>query len=132
MSEDLRKTSNEYLMGKVAYDAYCGNKNINWKSKFTGADLPQFENNLPEIQEAWIESAVTVKMHTEEKQKQYCLKQDDSCHWYLLPVEFEDEFESLMEKEADDSTEIDEKFGKYKTGGGIGNIRFANPSYYPF
>ena len=51
----------EINLGKVAYDAYCGSKNINWKSKFTGASLPQFENNLTEIQEAWIECAQTVK-----------------------------------------------------------------------
>jgi len=61
MSEEKKVTISglSYELGKIAYDAYCGNKNINWKSKFTGADLPSFENNLPEIQDAWAEAAET-------------------------------------------------------------------------
>lgn len=128
MSEVLEKNK-DYDLAKVAYDAYCGSKNINWKSRFSNSDLPQFENNLPEIQEAWIESANSVKTFTEVTKEQFCFVQDSSCHWFLLPVDLKDEFEDLNEKEDWESME---KFAKYRTGGGIGNIYFSNPSHYPF
>lgn len=60
MSEQKTMNGFSYELGELAYNAYCGNKNINWKSKFTGADLPQFKDNSPEIQDAWAESAETI------------------------------------------------------------------------
>lgn len=59
MSEDV-KNSNEYLLGEVAYNAYCGSKDINWTS-YKGDKLPEFKDNLPRIQRAWIESAQETK-----------------------------------------------------------------------
>lgn len=60
MSEQKTINGFSYKLGELAYNAYCGNKNINWKSKFSGADLPQFKDNLPEIQDAWAESAEAI------------------------------------------------------------------------
>lgn len=60
MSEQKTMNGFSYELGELAYNTYCANKNINWKSKFTGADLPQFKDNLPEIQDAWAESAETI------------------------------------------------------------------------
>lgn len=33
------------------------------------------------------------------KQK-YCLRQDDDCHWYLIPIESKKYFDELMERVA--------------------------------
>lgn len=129
MSEVLEKDLSEnknYDLGKKAYDAYCSSDDINWKS-YKGDPLPQFGENLPRIQRAWIESAQAVKKENESKQ--FCFIQDSDCHWFLLPVEYKDEFETLNEQE---DWEVMEKFSQYRTGGGIGNIYFSNPSYYPF
>ena len=42
MSNELTKRQ-KYELGEAAYNAYC--EHTNWKSLFTGADLPQFKNN---------------------------------------------------------------------------------------
>lgn len=44
-------------LGRVAYDGYC--KARNWKS-IRGEPLPHFEQQAPELQEAWIEAAKAV------------------------------------------------------------------------
>ena len=60
MSEQKTINGFSYELGELAYNAYCGNKNINWKSKFSNSDLPSFKNNLPEIQDAWAEAGETI------------------------------------------------------------------------
>lgn len=46
--------------GRAAYEAYCAT--TGWKSAVTGADLPQFVDTKPEIQEAW-ENAATAAIN---------------------------------------------------------------------
>ena len=44
--------------------------------------------------------------------------QDESSHWYVIPVEMEDEFHEDNENEdLVDSGDFDDKWGKYRTGG---------------
>ncbi len=62
MSREIKQA---YHLGKVAYDAYCGSKDINWKS-YKGDDLPQFDDNLERIKNAWIESAKAVRNEVEK------------------------------------------------------------------
>lgn len=38
-------------LGKLAYEAYC--KSTGGKSAVTGAELPAWDDQSPEIQEAW-------------------------------------------------------------------------------
>lgn len=56
-------------------------------------------------------------------QKVYATK-DDSGHWYVIPAEMADDFYALLEK--GDEVEykaFEEKYGNYKTGGGLNNIQ---------
>ena len=46
-------------LGRVAYEAYCGN--TGWKSLVSGADLPQWDALKPEIRAAWEIAAEAVK-----------------------------------------------------------------------
>lgn len=48
--------------------------------------------------------------------------QDDDCHWYVIPFEMADEFNSDLEGLSDEN--IDEwegKYGQYMTGGDLNN-----------
>ena len=52
--------------------------------------------------------------------------QDDSCHWYIIPVEEADRFEIMLEKiinsDGEDQNTIDDfeaEFGGYRTGGDV-------------
>ncbi len=53
--------------------------------------------------------------------------QDESSHWYVIPLNIYDEFRQLHEKACDDDYEAQEefeaKFGKYRTGGWLNNIQ---------
>lgn len=62
-----------------------------------------------------------------DSNKRFCFAQDDSCHWYLIPLELKEEFENLIEEENDDT--INYNFSKYRTSGGIKCISFSSPSY---
>lgn len=45
-------------LGNIAYDAYCAA--TNWKSVYTGADLPQYDQQRPEVIAAWEAAGVAV------------------------------------------------------------------------
>lgn len=45
-------------LGNIAYNAYC--ESTNWKSVYTGADLPQYDQQRPEVIQAWESSALAV------------------------------------------------------------------------
>ena len=50
--------------------------------------------------------------------------QDDSGHWYVIPIELYDEF--LKEGEIEDFVDsggFDNKYGKYRTGGDLNLIQ---------
>lgn len=50
--------------------------------------------------------------------------QDDSCHWYVIPIDMAEEFSKDLENEAmADSGEFDDKYGQYGTGGDLNNIQ---------
>lgn len=58
--------------------------------------------------------------------------QDDSCHWYMIPVEKRERWnflnmiaESQNEETSEGANElINDEFGEYRTGGGISDIEF--------
>ncbi len=47
----------DYTYAKLAYDAYC--KARDWKS-VRGEPLPHFEQQSPELQDAWMQAADAV------------------------------------------------------------------------
>ena len=53
--------------------------------------------------------------------------QDESSHWYVIPVELKKDFYSLHERACDDDydaqEEFEEKFNVYRTGGSLNNIQ---------
>lgn len=50
--------------------------------------------------------------------------QDDSCHWYVIPSELEEEFNQDSEDEdLVDSGDFDEKYGEYRTGGDLNLVQ---------
>ena len=50
--------------------------------------------------------------------------QDDSGHWYVLPIELEKEFiEDLENEDFVDSGGFGHKYGQYMTGGDLNNIK---------
>ena len=55
--------------------------------------------------------------------------QDGDCHWYIIPAELEDHFNSLLSfSENEEDWEVFEKvFDKYRTGGDLNNVElYAN------
>lgn len=49
--------------------------------------------------------------------------QDEDCHWYVIPKELQNEFNTLLQDETDDEYEAFEtKFGQYRTGGDLNLI----------
>ena len=49
---------------------------------------------------------------------------DDGGHWYVIPDELNDEFnKDLYNEEMSDSGLFDDKYHKYRTGGGLNNIQ---------
>jgi hypothetical protein len=59
------------------------------------------------------------------KKQRFVFVQDQSCHWYMIPVKLKARFEKLSEAEDE---ALDEEFEKYLTGGGIGHITFCDPA----
>ncbi len=50
--------------------------------------------------------------------------QDDSCHWYVLPIDLVDEFDKDgQDEDFVDGGEFDDKYGKYRTGGDLNLIQ---------
>lgn len=59
--------------------------------------------------------------------------QDDSGHWYLIPIELEEEFDTLLEElcsednDFDDydnlSEKFDSSFSQYRTGGDLNLVQ---------
>ncbi len=61
-------------------------------------------------------------MMTEDYERVLAI-QDDSYHWYVIPISLEDEFSEDSENyEMCDSGEFDNKWRKYRTGGDLNNI----------
>lgn len=57
----------------------------------------------------------------------FFFSQDDSCHWYMIPEKWKEEWYKLIEdEECWDKPEWG-KFEKCRTGGGISNISFTDP-----
>ncbi len=52
--------------------------------------------------------------------------QDESCHWYMIPVHLKEEFYkgSELDEDSEEFFEWIDKFSYYLTGGGIENIYF--------
>lgn len=65
----------------------------------------------------------------------YFFSQDDSCHWYIIPVHLRERWNYLhqcAQSNHEDTAEkyndmINDEFGQYRTGGGIDNIEFYLP-----
>ena len=58
MTDEPELESYEHLLGRKAYEAYC--LSTNWKSAISGADLPQFDNTPPAVQNGWIRAAMEI------------------------------------------------------------------------
>lgn len=50
--------------------------------------------------------------------KKVYVMQDDSSHWYVIPIELISDFDKGSEDEG-----FDAKYGKYRTGGDINNVK---------
>jgi hypothetical protein len=49
--------------------------------------------------------------------------QDESCHWYVIPYDRKEEFfKDEQNEDMIDSGEFDDKWGQYRTGGGLNLI----------
>lgn len=48
--------------------------------------------------------------------------QDDSCHWYIIPAELEEDFNKDLD-ENDEDLAFDEKYGEYRTGGDLNLVQ---------
>lgn len=65
-------------------------------------------------------------------EQKFFFTQDDSCHWYMIPVEKRDRWRQLNKRrpeiegwdEYDYDDAINDEFGDYRTGGGISDIEF--------
>lgn len=50
--------------------------------------------------------------------------QDDDCHWYVIPFEMKDEFQSDLEGLSDENIyEWEDKYSQYMTGGDLNLIQ---------
>ena len=50
--------------------------------------------------------------------------QDNSCHWYVVPIDLVDQFyKDMQNDDFVDSGKFDDKYGKYMTGGGLNLIQ---------
>lgn len=58
-----------------------------------------------------------------ENLKKVVALQDDSCHWYVIPMEMLGEFRYLEEGGEDTEEEFIEKFSQYMTGGDLNIIQ---------
>lgn len=58
-------------------------------------------------------------------EQRYLLDQDDSCHWYIVPVDRHEAFSAWTEGEYDDDPEPPE--GVTRIGGWPGLVTFTDP-----
>lgn len=82
------------------------------------------------------------KDFTEEDAKpdRYCLRKDNSGHWYIIPLEKKERWKSLHQSlgiaiRADDTEEqmgianqISIEFGQHRLNGGTTDLTFTNPT----
>lgn len=68
-------------------------------------------------------------MTRKKKPVKFCFVQDESCHWYMIPVSKLARFLHLL-KDDTDGQELDAEFAKYLTGGGISHVAFENPEEF--
>ncbi len=61
--------------------------------------------------------------------KRYCLVRDESCYWYLVPLELRPAFDALEEQAfaSDDFAEFEERFGHMRIGMSQAEVSFADP-----
>jgi len=58
------------------------------------------------------------------KLKKVLAVQDESCHWYVIPLELRDDFyKDEFNEDMIDSGEFDNKWGQYRTGGDLNLIQ---------
>ena len=59
----------------------------------------------------------------------YFFAKDDSCHWYMVPEDLREEWDRLSDYGDDDDAidEFEDKFGEFRTGGGINHYSFLDP-----
>lgn len=58
----------------------------------------------------------------------YFFSQDGDCHWYKIPSHLRNRWNLLNNGDPDDednNDNIENEFGGYRTGGGIGNVEFV-------
>jgi len=56
--------------------------------------------------------------------KKVYVTQDESGHWYVIPFEMKDEFNSDLDGYNDDNyEEWEDKYSQYMTGGDLNNIQ---------
>ncbi len=57
--------------------------------------------------------------------------QDESSHWYMIPLSLKSRWLSLNSQNDDESNDlVDSEFGEYRTNGGITDISFENPQKF--
>lgn len=60
--------------------------------------------------------------------KKYFFIQDESSHWYMIPVDLKKRWNELCERCNDEDEDafniLNDEFAQYRTGGGISNIEF--------
>jgi hypothetical protein len=50
--------------------------------------------------------------------------QDDSGHWYVIPISLSNEFsDECYDEDFVDSGKFDNKYGRYRTGGDLNNVQ---------
>jgi len=73
-------------------------------------------------------------MKIQKLEKRWVFRQDEDCHWYMIPIEKVAEFERLLElcSEEVDNTYFERKFiddfSDCMLDGGIESISFVNPA----
>lgn len=66
---------------------------------------------------------------TNNNEEEYFFDQDESSHWYMIPVRLKNRWMELISRGEDDEEANDlimREFGQYMTGG-IQKIKFSNP-----
>jgi hypothetical protein len=60
----------------------------------------------------------------EKKMQKVKAVQDDSCHWYVIPIDAVRQFfQDENNEDIVDSGEFDSRWGKYRTGGDLNNTQ---------
>lgn len=73
-----------------------------------------------------------LKDFNENKSQIYFFDQDESSHWYMLPIELKEKWVEMTTNDIGDDydkqEEFQDLFNEYMLGGGINNISFENPN----